>query len=290
MTAKPFWKGRWFWFGLLAITLAVGLIWYQENYAVFESNSGLLANYQLAAGPIPVGNGGHSCSGLSFNRDRHTLYAILGAPPQLIELDLAGRELRRIEMTGFTDTEGVEYLGSGEIAVIEERSGQVDLVAINQQTKAITKAEARAFTVLPLPSHNKGLEGVAYAPDEHRLYLAKERSPRKLLTMPLPTLTTKSAQINEPFDMEKLPWWGLRSLSDLYFDPGTHHLLVLSRRSNAVVELTETGQEVGRFSLKGGSAGISKVIHKAEGLALSDDGTMYICSELNQLYLFQPQQ
>ena len=77
-------------------------------------------------------------------------------------------------------------------------------------------------------------------------------------------------------------------MSDIYYDPDTGHLFVLSRRSKAVVEYTLEGHEVGRLYLKAGSAGLTRAIGKPEGLTISPDGTLYICGEPNQLFLFAP--
>jgi len=55
-----------------------------------------------------------------------------------------------------------------------------------------------------------------------------------------------------------------------------------------VVEFTLDGREVGRLYLKGGSAGLSRAIGKPEGLTIAPDGTLYVCGEPNQLYIFAP--
>ena len=76
------------------------------------------------------------------------------------------------------------------------------------------------------------------------------------------------------------------SLSGIHYHGSTGHLFVLSRLSRVVVEFTQDGEEVGRLYLKAGSAGLEAPIDAPEGIAISEDGTLFICGEPNLLYIF----
>jgi uncharacterized protein YjiK len=281
----------------VVLALLYAISWYEETHLLFGANFGTLADYQLVGQPLRVGNGARQCSGLTFDSDHRHLFAVIGAPPMLIEMDLQGKELRRIKLDGFEDTEGVAYLGEGRFAVIEERRGVVDLFNLGERTDKVDKSKVRSIRILPEPDsiwilpepdNNRGLEGVAYAPNRHLLFLAKERLPRRLLQLTYPPPDSGEVALTEPWDMEEQPWWGLRSLSDLYYDQSTDHLFVLTLRSKAIVEFSLDGKEVGRFSLKSGSAGLRRVAHSTEGITMSDDRTLYICGEKDELFLFRP--
>lgn len=274
--------------GIASVSLLWAIGWYEETHVVFEVNSGMLADYRLVGQPLPVGKGARQCSGLTFDEEHQHLFAVIGAPPGLIELDLQGQELRRISLVGFQDTEGVAYLGDGRFAVVEERRGVVDFFSLDEHSERVDKASVKSLRILPEPGSNRGLEGIAYARDQQLLFFIKERLPRRLIRMPYPPPSTGEVPLSDPWDMEERPWWGLRSLSDLYYDQLTQHLLVLSARSKAVVEFTLGGEEVGRLSLKAGSAGLKRPAWSAEGITMSPDRTLYICGEENELFVFKP--
>ncbi|MNF05873.1 hypothetical protein D3C80_2057010 [compost metagenome] len=64
-------------------------------------------------------------------------------------------------------------------------------------------------------------------------------------------------------------------------------MLVLSADSNMLLELDETGEQVSFMTLLGGFNGLSKRIPRAEGVAMDDQGTLYIVSEPNLFYRFK---
>jgi len=79
----------------------------------------------------------------------------------------------------------------------------------------------------------------------------------------------------------------LRDISGLHYDAKSERLLILSHESACVVEANKYGIETSRLLLRGGKAGLSRTIFKAEGVALDKRGTLYIVSEPNLLYVFK---
>lgn len=271
---------------LLAIA-AVG-VWCDSQYLLFGSNSGMLRHYRLVVGPIPIGEAAGQSSGLTFDAEHNRLFAIVNRPPRIYELEPDGTPLRNIQLSGFDDTEGIAYLGGNQFAVVSERKATVSWFVMDADTREIDYAAVSSLPVGPYPPNNRGLEGVAYAADRGSLFVVKERTPRKIYEIPWPARSMGPAVVREPWDAEQQPWWGLQNLSDIHYQPDVAHLFVLSRRSRAVVEYTLEGDEVGRLSLKAGSAGLTRAIRKPEGLTISPQGTLYICGEPNELYIFSP--
>jgi len=62
---------------------------------------------------------------------------------------------------------------------------------------------------------------------------------------------------------------------------------VLSDESHLLLELDESGKPVRFISLIGGLNGLSKNIPQAEGVAIDEEGTVYIVSEPNLFYVFR---
>ena len=79
----------------------------------------------------------------------------------------------------------------------------------------------------------------------------------------------------------------VRDLSSLQFDERSGHLLALSDESRQIIELDTEGKPVANVSLTKGSMGLSKSVPQAEGIAMGDDGTLYVVSEPNLFYVFK---
>ena len=79
----------------------------------------------------------------------------------------------------------------------------------------------------------------------------------------------------------------VRNLSSLSIDPRTGHTLVLSADSHLLLELDEAGKQVSFMTFLGGMNGLKDTIPRAEGVALDEDGTIYMVSEPNLFYSFR---
>ena len=85
-----------------------------------------------------------------------------------------------------------------------------------------------------------------------------------------------------------LSYWATGGAAWIDGTPASSHLFLLSRQSRAVVEFTQDGKEIGRFSLKAVSAGLRHQFGSPEGITITPDGRLFICSEPNSLYEFTP--
>jgi uncharacterized protein YjiK len=79
----------------------------------------------------------------------------------------------------------------------------------------------------------------------------------------------------------------MTDLSSLDFDQRNNHLLALSDQSRLLVELGADHKPVGTLVLRSGFHGLSQTVPQAEGVALDDDGTVYLVSEPNLFYVFR---
>jgi uncharacterized protein YjiK len=76
-------------------------------------------------------------------------------------------------------------------------------------------------------------------------------------------------------------------LSSLQYDERSGHLLALSDESRLILELDVDGRPLSTMSLSKGRQGLQKTVPQAEGIAMDDDGTMYLVSEPNLFYVFK---
>lgn len=79
----------------------------------------------------------------------------------------------------------------------------------------------------------------------------------------------------------------VRDLSSLQYDERSGHLLALSDESFLVLELGIDGRPISSLSLLKGRHGLSKSVPQAEGIAMDDEGTLYLVSEPNLFYVFK---
>jgi uncharacterized protein YjiK len=244
-----------------------------------------LGKYVLKAGPLEIGGARKNASGVTYNPDTKTLFVVTNKPKQIFEIGLDGKHLRTIDLSGFSDTEGIAYLGEGTFAVAEEKRRCLCVFKIDADTKSVDHGKTARACVDPEPGGNSGTEGVAYDPAGRVFYAAKEKSPRKIYRLSRQSLEKGRPEVTNPWDAEKDDL-KLKDISDLCWHAPTGNLLVLSHESACLVECTPEGKEVSRLSLAAGSAGLRKAVPQAEGITVDTEGTIYVCSEPRQIYIF----
>ncbi|MNE93947.1 SdiA-regulated [compost metagenome] len=79
----------------------------------------------------------------------------------------------------------------------------------------------------------------------------------------------------------------VRDLSSLQYDERSGHLLALSDESRLILELDVGGRPLSTMSLNKGRQGLKKTVPQAEGIAMDDEGTLYLVSEPNLFYVFK---
>ncbi|MFW3405168.1 SdiA-regulated domain-containing protein, partial [Aliarcobacter butzleri] len=59
-------------------------------------------------------------SGITYNENTDTLFAITNSPRDIYELDKNGNVLRKISLKGFKDTEDITYTKDNKFAILDE--------------------------------------------------------------------------------------------------------------------------------------------------------------------------
>ena len=122
-------------------------------------------------------------SGIAYNSDTDSLFAIINNPEQIIELDKQGKILRQIALNRFVDTEGITYFGQGHFALTQERQRSVSVVEITSLTRSIDVDDAKQFNLKPAIDNNARLEGIAWSP-QSGLFVANEHSASEIIHLP----------------------------------------------------------------------------------------------------------
>ncbi|WP_307987182.1 SdiA-regulated domain-containing protein [uncultured Pseudomonas sp.] len=228
-------------------------------------------------------------SALTFDPLRKSLFTVTNKKAELIELSLDGRVLRRIALVGFGDAEAVEFIGENTYVITDERQQRLIKVKVDDNTRVLDARDAEQLTLGINQSGNKGFEGLAYDSVGKRLFVAKERDPMLIYEVrgfpqANPQQPYATHVVSNPRRDARL---FVRDLSSLQFDERTGHLLALSDESKLLLELGLDGQPISTLSLKKGKHGLTRSVPQAEGVAMDDEGTVYVVSEPNLFYVFK---
>ncbi|WP_323113296.1 SdiA-regulated domain-containing protein [Pseudomonas guariconensis] len=248
-----------------------------------------LDRYRVMLEAQPIEGLDDDISALTFDPDRKTLFTVTNKRSELIELSLEGRILRRIPLIGFGDPEAVEYVGTNRYVITDEREQRLIRVHLDDDTLFLDANDAEQLTLAIGRNGNKGFEGLAYDSAGKRLFVAKERDPMMIYEIHgFPHDTPgKPYAVHVVQDRKRDSRLFVRDLSSLQFDERTGHLLALSDESRLVVELDIEGRPLSTLSLSKGSQGLKRSVPQAEGLAMDEEGTIYLVSEPNLFYVFK---
>ena len=228
-------------------------------------------------------------SALTYDPLRKSLFTVTNKNAELVELSLDGRIVRRIALVGFGDAEAVEFIDANTYVIADEREQRLFKVRLDDNTQVLNAREAEQLTLGIHLRGNKGFEGLAYDSVGKRLFVAKERDPMLIYEVrgfPQDNPQMPSA-IHVVTNARRDARLFVRDLSSLQFDERSGHLLALSDESRLLLELDIDGRPISTLSLKKGRHGLKKTVPQAEGVAMDDEGALYVVSEPNLFYVFK---
>jgi uncharacterized protein YjiK len=272
----------------LASVLLIAALVPLNSQAIIQKGPRLgLEQYQLAGEPVEITAVTNNASGLTYNPDTNTLFAVINDPEMILELNLQGDVIREVTMTGFKDTEGLTYLGEGRFALTEESRRSIVFI---DSLEGIENLERNSYRSIAVPfafsKRNRGFEGIAVDYQSGSLYVVNEKQPRRLLKIDgMLDPTQLSMSFSSPWDLEKRSL-GKSDLAGLHFHAPTEHLLILSDESKRLTEVDTDGTTYGYIDLDKGDAGLQEAIEQPEGVTVDAKGDIYILSEPNKLYRF----
>ncbi|UST95230.1 SdiA-regulated domain-containing protein [Pseudomonas siliginis] len=248
-----------------------------------------LDQYRVTIEARPIEGLDDDVSALTYDPVRKSLFTVTNKNSELVELSLEGKILRRIALVGFGDPEAVEYISADTYVITDERQQRLIKIHLEADTTFLDAEDAEQMTLGVQMSGNKGFEGLAYDSVGKRLFVAKERDPMLIYEVHgfphfKPDKTYAVHVINNP---KRDAGMFVRDLSSLQYDERSGHLLALSDESRLIIELDVDGRPLSTMSISGGRQGLQKTVPQAEGIAMDDDGTLYLVSEPNLFYVFK---
>jgi len=221
-------------------------------------------------------------SDLAYSPLTKTLFSVMGKNPFLVELTLEGDVLRKIPLDGWSNPEGLTVMENGLLAIVDERNHILSVVKIDANTQRLNRADFPQYDLGVSKDQNKAFEAIAWDPRRQQLLLGEERPPAMFIWKSDGSQVLTGEKQKVPSDE-----LDLRNLSALSVDPRTGHTLVLSADSHMLLELDELGEQVSFMTLLGGFNGLKETIPRAEGVAIDEQGTLYMVSEPNLFYRFE---
>ena len=293
---QPRFMQRWYYWLLLFVALSYGVavlmhwddrgaLWVLERFesASEQRDSVWLPDYVavIDAKPLP-GMEEDEASDLAYNPLSKTLFSVMGKNPFLVELTLDGDVLRKIPLVGWSNPEGVTAMNNGLLAIVDEREHLLTIVKVDANTKSLNIADFPKYNLGVSKDQNKAFEAIAWDPRRQQLLLGEERPPALFVWPSNGSQVLTGNKQRVPSDE-----LDLRNLSALSIDPRTGHTLVLSADSHMLLELDELGEQVSFMTLLRGFNGLKNTIPRAEGVAIDEQGALYMVSEPNLFYRFE---
>lgn len=250
-----------------------------------------LEGYRVGIDALPITGIGQNASGLTYHPGRNSLFSVVNRPAQIVELTLDGRLKRTLPVKGVEDLEGITHVRGNEFFIADERTQRLIHVEIGD---AQTEIDAQGRPGIGLAfdlAGNAGFEGVSWDHLRNRLFVVKEKRPLRLFEVS----GLADAIDGKRLDLQIGEWLPhgssgllLRDLSSLTYHEGSGNMLLLSDESRLVVELDAQRRPSGMLLLRGGWHGLKANVPQAEGIAVGSRGEIFLVSEPNLFYRFDP--
>jgi uncharacterized protein YjiK len=250
-----------------------------------------LAHYSLATGVETVPEIASNLSGIAWSPASGTWMGVLDHGV-LVELDADMVLLREIELDNlaYRDTEDIAYLGidldGRSVWGIVTESGAVYLGAVpTDDSTALDLSGWQLLVYAQDDMGNSGGEGLAYDPAASTLWVCKEQDPMEVYAIRRPRTDAdmtyeNGLEVTVAFDAEEALGEHAGDLAGAEFDERTGRLLILSERTDAVMDVAADGTVFGTLDLS--ASGLSK----PEGIALTAEGDLLVVGEPNQWALY----
>lgn len=252
------------------------------------------ANSQLSAycadiQAQPVPGVDRNLSGLTYNRETGTLFAVINRPAAIVELSVEGQTLSRWALEGPVDPEGITHVTGKSFVVVDEKENRLYQVNVPLTGASVLTAQALTPSRQLSTIRNLGMEGVSWDQRRGQLVVVQEKWPQRVIRY----TGMQASQLEllpgaSRSDWEPRGWHGLVTgdLSSVTVNEATSHWLMLSASSALVALYDEAGKLLDVMPLWQGHHGLKKKIPQGEGIATDLNGRIFVVSEPNLFYRF----
>lgn len=218
-----------------------------------------VSEYEEAGPASSLPAPGDDASGVTWNYDTDRVWIVQNGAARFFEYaaDDFSSPIRSISLGGINgnDTEGLTYLGGGEVAVAFEGGYGVYIADVPNGDENVSVGVKQTLTLAaPPPVGNNGLEGITYDPAAQVFYAVGEgqdpSAPRRFFRFARPSVTDQDLDWNdaaltveEPFIADDvLPGSGASlDLAGIAFDARDGNVLIISHTGTRVIQLDPSG-------------------------------------------------
>ncbi len=282
-------KRRYLWVLLLLPVITLGIVFKPLSVAYHwfyltqlspqtQRSSLQLSDYQVVIEAKPLAGIQRNLSGLTYNHHTNTLMGVTNRPTQAIELSPSGDVLRIIDLDNADDIEGISHIQGFEYVVISEGKNKAYWIDIQPETPNVNVGESVKHAMNLSAFSNLGLEGADWDDSSQTLFMVQEKWPMSIVTL--------NQQTQSQWKPKRSSALFMSDLASISISPPTQSLLLLSEESAVIAEYALSGELLGMLPLWRGQHGLQRKVPQPEGLALGEDGEIFVVSEPNLFYRF----
>jgi uncharacterized protein YjiK len=237
-------------------------------------------------------------SAVTYDADTDSLFVVGDGGTSVVQVSKTGALINSMTLaqgsspqgTEFYDTEGIAYVGGGKFVLTEERDRKANLFTYVPNT-TLTRAAVQTVK-LGTTVGNIGIEGLTYDPQTSGYIFVKEATPEGIFQTGIDfaagTATNGSPTTENSTNLFDPALAGLADFSDVFAlsnlttltGPDKTHLLILSQEAGKIINVDRAGTVSSSLMIvKDADNPLTVPNQSHEGLAMDNDGKLYVVSE-----------
>lgn len=266
---------------LLLALLIAGMSYVVSGGAAPDNDNNSLAGYRATIDGKKIDGVKKNVSSLTWSDKSDTLFSTINKPATIIELTKEGQLLRSIPLDFIRDLETIEFIGDDTFVISDESDYSIYVITINAQSQ-VNIIKKLKLDLYETPT-NDGFEGLAWSREKETFWFFKEKRPIGIYKV-TGLLNNDNLTIGKDNTLQQQ--LNVKDISGAEFNAQKNSLLILSHESRVLKEVKTDGEVIGTMTLTEGHHGLAHTIQQAEGIAMDNQGSLFMVAEPNLFYRF----